>query len=206
MTDSGHADLAPRAAVNLGVLLNGAGDQEGPPPGRVPARPGHLAEHPVEPARGAGPARGRAGRRHRGRRHPPGAGCQVARCLHIHGGAGALVNASRPPPSLGLWALSVPAGAAGGRGVLAGRWECSRRGGQLWPNLTRLPLLLPDTRAQPVYRYRAPWCGPASRSDSAHAARRTNLTVPWAEVCAIPVPSELHQRRKAARRLYCTPI
>ena len=33
-----------------------------------------VAEQPVQPVGGAGPARGRAGRHHRGRRDPPGAG------------------------------------------------------------------------------------------------------------------------------------
>ena len=46
-----------------------------------PARPGRVAEQPVALARGAGAAGERAGRHRGGRHHPPGAGCQVARCL-----------------------------------------------------------------------------------------------------------------------------
>ena len=44
------------------------------PPRRVPARPGHVAEQPVDPPGRAGAAGGGAGRHRGGRHHPPRAG------------------------------------------------------------------------------------------------------------------------------------
>ena len=49
------------------------------PPGRVPARPRHVAEQPVDPAVGSGAAGGGAGRDRGSRHHPPRAGRRPAR-------------------------------------------------------------------------------------------------------------------------------
>ena len=106
---------------------------------RLPARPRHVAEQPVEPAERPGPARGRAGRDRGGGRYLPRAGAGAARRL----------------PARPRHVAEQPVEPAGRAGAARGRAGRDRGGGRRLPRAgagaaRRLPARPRHVAEQPV--------------------------------------------------------